>query len=163
MGYRDDFYMVQNIMGYTGKLHDSPTVYFQKGSEYGHITQRHPLNQNVGRMKVHASNTYFIGNEMIEGSLRLVEKIDGKIFHTSRSTLTKVDVFHPANKDTVALLARSIYNGDQGEKYNADRSDKDLDIVDGAEPRVLLLTSGGGLGHVSAAQAMAAALKGGKR
>jgi hypothetical protein len=125
MGYRDDFYKVQYIIGYTGDLHDFPTVYFQKGNEFGHITQKHPDSQNVGRMKVEASNSYFIGNEIVEGSLKLVEKIRGRIIHVSRNTLTKVDVFHPANKNTVALLAQSIYNRDRGEKYISHLSKKD--------------------------------------
>lgn len=132
MGYRDDFYMVQNIIGYTGDLHDFPTVYFLKGDEFGHITQKHAESQNVGRMEVYSSNKYFIGNELVNGSKRLVEKINGKVIHTSRSTLTKVDVFEPANKETVALLAQSIYGRDQGEKYISGWSNKDFDMVDKA-------------------------------
>jgi hypothetical protein len=130
MGYRDDFYMVQNIVGYTGNLNDFPTVYFQKGNEFGHITQKHGDSQNVGRMEVDSSANYFIGNEIVDGSLRLVEKIDGEIIHTSRSTLTKVDTFAPAERDTVAILARSIYNRDQGEKYISSWSRKDFRKVD---------------------------------
>lgn len=130
MGYRDDFYMVQYIVGYTGNLHNYPTVYFQKGNEFGHITQKHGESQNVGRMEVYASDAYFIGNELVDGSLRLVEKIDGDIFHTSRSTLTRVDVFAPAERRTVAVLAQSIYNRDQGEKYISGWSKEDFDTVD---------------------------------
>jgi len=132
MGYRDDFYMVQNIVGYTGDLNNFPTVYFQKGSEFGHITQKHDESQNVGRTEVYSSDAYFIGNELVGGSLRLVEKIGGRTFHTSRSTLTKVDTFAPANKDTVALLAQSIYNRDQGEKYISVWRKKDFTTVDKA-------------------------------
>jgi hypothetical protein len=130
MGYRDDFYMVQNIIGYSGNLNDFPTVYFQKGDEYGHITQKHPDSQNVGRMEVYKSAGYWIGNEMVGSTLKLVEKVNGKIFHESRSTLTKVDTFDPSNRDTVALLAQSIYNRDAGEKYISSYSDKDFDTID---------------------------------
>ena len=28
MGNRDDFYTAENIIGYTGNLHNNPTVYF---------------------------------------------------------------------------------------------------------------------------------------
>jgi hypothetical protein len=130
MGYRDDFYMVQNIIGYTGNVNDFPTVYFQKEDEYGHITQKHGDSQNVGRMEVYKSADYWIGNEMVGSTLKLVEKVNGKIFHTSRSTLTKVDTFDPRNRETVALLAQSIYNRDAGEKYISSYSDKDFDTID---------------------------------
>ena len=130
MGYKDNFYMVQNIIGYTGNINDFPTVYFQKGKEYGHITQKHDETQNVGRMEVYESADYWIGNEMVGPTLKLVEKENGKIFHESRSTLTKVDTFNPANRDAVALLAQSIYNRDAGEKYISSYSKKDFDTID---------------------------------
>lgn len=132
MGYRDDFYMVQYIIGYSGKLHDFPTVYFQKGKEYGHITQKHDIPQNVGRMEVKSSDNYWIGNEVVDGNLKLVEKENGAVFHESRSTLTRVNVFDPNERDTVALLAQSIYNRDAGEKYISEFSDKDFDIIEAA-------------------------------
>jgi hypothetical protein len=130
MGYRDDFYMVQNIIGYSGNLNDFPTVYFQTKDEYGHITQKHPDPQNVGRMEVYKSTGYSIGNEMVGSTLKLVEKVNGKIIHESRSTLTKVDTFAPGNKETVALLAQSIYNRDTGEKYISSYSRKDFAKID---------------------------------
>ena len=130
MGYRDDFYMVQNIIGYTGNINNFPTVYFQKGQEYGHITQKHDESQNVGRMEVYSSAGYWIGNEMVGAVLKLVEKVNGEIFHESRSTLTTVNIFAPANRDAVALLAQSIYNRDAGEKYISTFSEKDFDIID---------------------------------
>lgn len=130
MGYRDDFYMVQNIIGYSGTLHDFPTVYFQKGDEYGHITQKHADPQNVGRMEVYKSAGYWIGNEMVGSTLKLVEKVNGKIFHESRSTLTRVDTIDPNNRETVALLAQSIYNRDAGEKYISTYSEDDFNTID---------------------------------
>ena len=130
MGYRDDFYMVQNIIGYSGNLQDFPTVYFVKGNEYGHITQKHGDSQNVGRMEVYSSPDYWIGNEMVGNTLKLVEKVKGQIFHESRSTLTRVDTIAPANRDTVAVLAQAIYNRDTGEKYISSYSQKDFKMID---------------------------------
>lgn len=130
MGYRDDFYMVQYIIGYTGDLNDFPTVYFHKGDEYGHITQKHDIPQNVGRMEVKKSKGYSIGNEMINGTLKLVEKENGKIFHESRSTLTNIDTIDPNERETVALLSKSIYNRDAGEKYITEYSEEDFDKID---------------------------------
>jgi hypothetical protein len=132
MGYRDDFYMVQNIIGYSGNLHSFPTVYFQNGNEYGHITQKHDIPQNVGRMAVKQCDDYFIGNEMVRGTLKLVEKENGLILHESRSTLTRVDTFDPSERDTVAILAQSIYNRDAGEKYISEFSGEDFDKIDAA-------------------------------
>lgn len=47
--YRPDFYVRENIIGYTGALHESPTVYFKSDKEFGHITQAHGKRDNVGR------------------------------------------------------------------------------------------------------------------
>jgi hypothetical protein len=130
MGYRDDFYMVKYIIGYTGDLHDFPTVYFQKGDEYGHVTQKHDYPQNVGRMEVRQSNTHSIGNEIHEGTLKLVERDKGKITHVSRSTLTRVNVLDPSATDTVALLAQSICIAGAGEKYITTYSREDFKKID---------------------------------
>ena len=64
MGYRDDFYTADNLIGYSGDLYKTPTVYFESDSEYGHITQAHPYPQNVGREPVESNEGYFLGNEM---------------------------------------------------------------------------------------------------
>jgi hypothetical protein len=104
MGYRDDFYKAENMIGYSGDLHSFPTVYFQSGREFGHITQEHGNSQNVGRGTVRSDATYSIGNETVDGSLRLVEKRSGKIFHKSRSTLTRVEQM-PFDDKSVILQA----------------------------------------------------------
>lgn len=44
-----DLYVLANIIGYTGKPLDYPTVYFLSDTHYGHITQKHPDIANVGR------------------------------------------------------------------------------------------------------------------
>ncbi len=92
MGYRDDFYKAENMIGYSGDLHSFPTVYFQSGQEFGHITQKHDTSQNVGRGSVGSHAEYSIGNETVDGVLKLVEKIGNRRpFHVSRSTLTRVE------------------------------------------------------------------------
>lgn len=51
-GYRPDLYCQMNIIGYTGSIHQNPTVYFLSDTHYGHITQHHKLNSNIGREQV---------------------------------------------------------------------------------------------------------------
>jgi len=79
MGYRDDFYNEENILGYTGKLEDNPTVYFADAGglnpklqkvgnqqkvvvQFGHITQAHNDPKNVGREAVREAYSYTIAN-----------------------------------------------------------------------------------------------------
>jgi len=79
MGYRDDFYKKDNILGYTGNLTESPTVYFADAGgvnprtvmiadveqvlvTFGHITQAHSIADNVGRGVVMESHSYSIFN-----------------------------------------------------------------------------------------------------
>lgn len=132
MGYRDDFYTVGNIIGYSGDLADSPTVYFVHGNEFGHITQRHPSPQNVGRTEVCAARNYTIANEMVGGQLRLLEKVNGNVIHASRSTLTAINPASVADADATALLARAIYTW-SGEKYISQFTEDDFDKIDVAE------------------------------
>jgi hypothetical protein len=79
MGYRDDFYIKDNILGYTGNLHKDPTVYFADAGgtapkiakvngkdkvlvSFGHITQFHDMADNIGRGPVDESTSYSIYN-----------------------------------------------------------------------------------------------------
>ena len=52
-GYRDDFYVPDNIIGYTGELGNNPTIYFEKRENgevtFGRITQEHGDPKNKGR------------------------------------------------------------------------------------------------------------------
>jgi len=129
MGYRDDFYVAANVIGYSGTLRDFPSVYFQSGTEYGHITQKHDISQNVGRGTVRPSKGYSIGNMKDKnGTLRLVEAMNGKIMHVSRSTLTPVSSM---SGDDKAVLYQAIYNY-PNEKLIDGYSDNDLDLIDGA-------------------------------
>lgn len=91
MGYRDDFYSVANIVGYTGNLDDNPTVYFETDEEQGHITQAHKKADNVGRGVVYTiegyskENVYFTATKDDPGGWHLVEMYDGKSVHKSRN------------------------------------------------------------------------------
>lgn len=111
MGYRDDFYCVENMIGYTGDVHNFPTVYFLKsvtgGSFYGHITQKHDMPGNVGRMEVNSQPdpAYTIGNERVRGVLKLVERGNGWQ-HESRSTLKTLG---DMSANDAALCAQAIW------------------------------------------------------
>ena len=121
MGYRDDFYIVGNIIGHTGKAHSDATVYFQHGDEYGHITQNHEIEENIGREEVKQHANYSIRNEMVDGSLASVERTgpdDDDIFHTSRSEFVSVVDMPSLQKK---ILARSIYNFTSQKKISSIR------------------------------------------
>jgi hypothetical protein len=94
MGYRDDFYKEENILGYTGKLGSNPTVYFadaggvnpklqQVGDkqkvvvQFGHITQAHDDPTNVGRERVREAYSYSICN-VLDTSVPGLENASGK-------------------------------------------------------------------------------------
>lgn len=67
MGYRDDFYCIENIIGYTGKLSKRPSVYFysEASDAYGHITQAHGDQTNIGREIYKVDPNYLIENTQI--------------------------------------------------------------------------------------------------
>jgi len=113
MAYRDDFYCAENILGYSGSLHEFPTVYFLTSKEYGHITQEHGYGQNVGRQQVEDAAGYTIGNEPVNGTPKLLEKVNGRVFHESRTTLTKVT---KSDADAFAVCSQAIWKY-QDEKY----------------------------------------------
>src|SRR4051812_46165530 len=79
MGYRDDFYKKENIIGYTGNLQGLCTVYFADAgvlnpktvevngkqqilTSFGRITQDYPDPGNIGRAKVNESFSYAMTN-----------------------------------------------------------------------------------------------------
>lgn len=103
MGYRDDFYKTENVIGYTGQVRKKPTVYFFDGKEFGHITQYHPIPLNIGREGVRQSINYTIRNDGANGGL--VEYNDGKKIHPSRNPfVAKKDI---AESD-LAVLYQAI-------------------------------------------------------
>jgi hypothetical protein len=127
MGYRDDFYVTDNVIGYSGNLLDFPTVYFQSGTEYGHITQKHDTSQNVGRGKVRSAKGYTIENRKdSNGEMRLFESVNGKVFHASRGTLTSLASMTEAQK---AVLFQAIWQN-TGEKYIDGYTDEIFDQID---------------------------------
>lgn len=131
MGYRDDFYQVWNIVGYTGDLHNFPTVYFVSPDLDlgGHITQKHALASNVGRQEVFSLQGYTYGNETYDGKYRLVERwADG--VHPSRNPIVEIDQDKPEMR-TVSILAKAIRDCPE-EKYISDMLDGDRDRIVGA-------------------------------
>jgi len=81
--YAPDFYVKENIIGFTGNLYSNPTVYFQNNIAYGHITQSHSNPNNIGRELVNYSHRYTIGNTGMGGTSE--EKIGAIVFHPSRT------------------------------------------------------------------------------
>lgn len=133
MAYRDDFYCVANIIGYTGALHRDPTVYFRHGEEYGRITQEHGYSQNVGRSEVVADGDYFIRNSLIHGRHACTEgTFDGDaevILHVSRHA------FHPVAGETMReVLAQAIWRYPD-EKYISHYSRQDRRLITAVQKR----------------------------
>lgn len=86
MSYNDDFYIEDNLVGFTGELHGYASFYFADqpvqnqyahggisfegaGTHYGHITTSHQKSNNVGRGRVVLSKGYSIQNIMAKGAL----------------------------------------------------------------------------------------------
>ena len=92
MTYRADFYIPENIIGYTGQIDNNPTVYFMTGpahgpNEYGHITQAHQVGPNEGREGVRRSAHY----ELRAGADGNLEEWDaGRCIHRSRNPFMPV-------------------------------------------------------------------------
>lgn len=105
MGYRDDFYKVENLIGYTGNVRKDPTVYFFDGDHFGHITQYHHIPINIGRSRLRRSINYSIRNDGPDRSS--VEYNDGKKIHTSRNPF--IAKKHISESD-LAVLYQSITN-----------------------------------------------------
>ncbi len=105
MGYRDDFYTTGNVIGYTGKISEKPTVYFESDSEYGRITQDHPNKNNIGRNKVRSKEGHSMANETINGVIHAVERVGGKQTHRSRN---KFITMEGISRDDRAVLYQAI-------------------------------------------------------
>ena len=136
MGYRDDFYVKENIIGWTGDINgDAFTVYFADcdGSpprtvriagvdqivvQFGHITQKHDCPYNIGREEVGECFSYSIFNgggngAMIESALG--KKGMGKLKRGERLEDRDHKVFHdsrsafnPVSSGSVERLAAVI-------------------------------------------------------
>src|SRR5688572_14701187 len=107
MGYRDDFFVVDNIIGYTGKLKDLTTVYFESGGEASHITQQHDIKDNIGREVVFSLEGYGAANTDEGGDkARLLEWMGTRVIHESRNAMISVEGLSANDQ---ALLAQSIW------------------------------------------------------
>jgi len=100
MPYRPDFYIPENIIGYTGRIDDNPTVYFMTGpahgpNEYGHITQGHRIGPNEGRERVYRSAQYEI---RVGASGNLEEWDAGRCIHESRNPFIAVAGLNATSK-----------------------------------------------------------------
>lgn len=129
MGYRDDFYVSDNIIGYTGDILAEASVYFQKNAggnrSFGRITQDHDHKLNIGRNTVRTTTDYVIENRNIGGEQRCIEFYDGDVQHTSRNAFVSSADLSALQK---SVLERSIYNFTEGKgKYTASRADKAAD------------------------------------
>lgn len=103
MGYRDDLYKADNIIGWTGKLHAEPTVYFRCVSPdgkqmFGHIAQTNPTPANIGRGRVFTTNRDTFGGQYFERVVSFVEangdqgKVDARIGFNPISAATQQDM-----------------------------------------------------------------------
>lgn len=118
MGHRDDFYRVDHIIGYTGKIGKLPTVYFRReidmGIEFGRITQTYPRKSNIGRGRVHVERDYKVYNVQVKESVLFLftkirtqafEYYDGDVQHISRNAFVKKEDFE---ENDLNVLAQSI-------------------------------------------------------
>jgi hypothetical protein len=129
MGYRDDFYVKENIIGWTGDINgDAFTVYFADchGSpprtvriagvdqivvQYGHITQKHDCPYNIGREEIDECFSYSIFNGGRNGTM-----IESKLGNRGMSKLMRGDqledidheVFHPSRSAFNPVSSGSI-------------------------------------------------------
>jgi hypothetical protein len=109
--FHGEFYTVDNIIGYTGDLNKSPTVYFRSGTQFGRITQMHTNEKNIGRSKVRSADDYKMTSG-VDGKMQ--EFYGGRVHHRSREKFTKVD---RAERETLAILAQAISGFGAKEKY----------------------------------------------
>jgi hypothetical protein len=101
MPYRSDFYCAENLIGYTGKLDDFPTVYFYKPStaEFGHITQKHDVKSNEGREVVMVSDGgYRAVNEDVTDST-------GKVIGQALREYSGQRLIHPSRHEFIPKSA----------------------------------------------------------
>ncbi len=106
MAYAPEFYIPENIIGYTGVLNKNPTVYFLSKTHYGHITQVHDEWRNVGRETIRPNARYAFGN--VGDNNSLVESDPGApMSHHSRSPMILVSAGTPPPELTHAIMVHS--------------------------------------------------------
>jgi hypothetical protein len=108
MGYRDDFFTVENIVGITGPVNELPTVYFKDTAtgEFGHITQVHSADWNAGRTEVATDAGWQIVNRCTGGcgcGQNTAHEIDGagQCFHPSRNVFYARNTLSASDLDVV--------------------------------------------------------------
>jgi hypothetical protein len=124
MGYRDDFYIVDNIIGYTGRVNRSPTVYFLCGQESGHITQYHSNDANCGRETVHSDPHYYHQNDpnpLLSNRITFHEKWPS-LGHHGRVHWSRNPMIFLANinADDLAVLSQAIWLYTEKKEYSVD-------------------------------------------
>lgn len=111
MEYAPEFYIRENIIGYTGNLHNNPTVHFKKGSAFGYILQRSLLNSvapaycSSGRSIVMKDSSHETMNpECPDGTTRYMEFLGGQRTSIFISSFQEVNAF---NIDKLALAIKN--------------------------------------------------------
>jgi|GEM_PF-1638841 len=108
MAYESEFYIPENIVGFTGDIRCKPTVYFKKNGTFGCIKQQNYTDSqdtsNCGRDLVMTDPTHSTGSVIAEGIERHTESIQGTQILIAKTT------FKPVNRANRARLAESIEN-----------------------------------------------------
>jgi len=132
MGFRDDFFVVGNIIGITGKVQELPSVYFRSAAgEYGHITQVHKSTYNWGRTRVTNDPGWVITNACPRqcGCGRVAaHEISGagRVFHKSRSVFVKVETLSAGDLDVVSeAIHRCPYQKSDPHSRDARRAEEE--------------------------------------
>ena len=104
MGYRDDFYTKDNIVGYTGDIANNPTVYFMTEKDgiktYGRITLNYPKDKkNEGRELVRSRKDYTRKNLSVHK-----ENVGGETKYTLKSGIKAHNIKNMSRKgDTTTI------------------------------------------------------------
>jgi hypothetical protein len=121
MGYRDNFFVVPNMYGYTGNINENPTVYFMSQTEHGRITQYHPREANVGRDVVKTNEGYSIVNQLDDDGVMKCMEFEGEYrAHKSRGRLVLIS---ETTTDDQALLSQSIWRHTELKKNRRRKSE----------------------------------------
>ena len=106
MAYAPEFYVPENIIGYTGVLNRNPTVYFLSATHYGHITQVHDEWRNVGRETIRPTDQYVFGNLGDNNALVEADYL-ASLSHASRSPMILVGKSSTPPELTHAIMVHS--------------------------------------------------------
>lgn len=103
-GYKDDFYVQENIIGYTGKLGENPTVYFQSRNKngnitFGHITQEHDNKDNIGREIV------------LERGEKEYKQVNDWMYDMDKEKWISLSQYQKENKDKIKSVKRDKKTG----------------------------------------------------